>query len=127
MAKVMKNRTDNDIKNKWNSMQRTEGRGAIAAITAPTYGVTRSNGHDRSSACQSEYESSSWRPRALVTELSTIMPLQPFLSTNTIPSLSSLHLSDLGIPAVVTDRDNDLTTSRTDEFDWENKVQFQEI
>ncbi len=126
MSKVMKNRTDNDIKNKWNSMQRTEGREAIAAITAPTQRVARSNVRGQSSsAYQREYESTNWRPRGQVRELVTTTPFQPFLSTNTTPSDFSLQLSDLGIPAVVTDSDNaHTTTAQTGQLNWERKLQF---
>lgn len=40
MAKLMKNRTDNDIKNKWNSMKRIEKAGGKRK-SAPSRGASR--------------------------------------------------------------------------------------
>jgi hypothetical protein len=125
MSKVMKNRTDNDIKNKWNSMQRTEGREAIAASTSPMLGVDWSHGHRRhSSAYRSEFEAASWKPREHPRDLSKTMPFQPFSTANTSPSHSLHLLTGMGIPAVVTDGDNANTTARTGLDHWENKLQF---
>ena len=39
MAKLMKNRADNDIKNKWNSMKRLEKAGK-RKVNTPTQGTT---------------------------------------------------------------------------------------
>jgi hypothetical protein len=117
MSKVMKNRTDNDIKNKWNSMQRVEGRETIAAITAPIHKAARSYHCD--------YESTSWKHKAYVGDLFTTTPSsKPFLSTTSTPLDFSLQFSELGIPAVVTDCDDPHTTIRTGQFDWENRLRF---
>jgi hypothetical protein len=119
MAKIMKNRTDNDIKNKWNSMQRTEGRGEVSTSSS-----TSSNGRDGSAGFRSQFEASSWKSRAQHMMPSKNLFVQPFLTATTTPLHPSLLPLGLGTTPVVADIDNADTTVRIGQVDWENKMHF---
>jgi hypothetical protein len=125
MAKVMKNRTDNDLKNKWNSMLRTEGREVTSPGPAWKAGAAHSSVGEGDTVFRSEYENASWKPRSRHNMLSsTTSSLQPYITTGTSSSHHSLLPPGLAIPAVVTDSDNTHTNEGAGQFNWGSKLQF---